>query len=1435
MTNLLFLDANSLGYAYQAAENSTALLDRYAAYAKSAGYELAVTDVVRDEILGDNVGKKDFVDWLFDKTKGNHVKIVNTDESLKLRDFLDKKDAGLPTGNYSKSNAGDRSIAESISKQQKAGGTARVFSDDGYFKNTQELRKFGLSDKIGMTTADMLNDAARTGVITPEEFAKFRDAYRSNVAPWKPNVNGKGSYSLKLDTFSTAEELSDVLSGKATVSSAYMPTLFKGLKVLGVAGLTYDIWTSTVEAADASTRGDRAGAGNIVARLAGRLYFGLKGGAIGAGYGAAIGASGGPVSLASAVVGGLVGGVMGAVGGDAAVDALWKAAEDTISLLHAGTPEAGVDTPLLQPSGKYYRGLIASGMPKEVADKLVRQMNAEYKERRLQQPNASVESLMESVIQDVRVNQAIEPEDEAGANVTVIRGAQYATTIINSDIGKIETINDIKTGKSVSSKLFDSQGRKASEIRLNPSGSSVEKFYDPVTGNVTVSVTRLADGGSLKQFFDSQGSIIGQQRHDGSNNLVFADVEKIRAAESEANSAVFKATKDRNHSGILEAMRQASTYRGLLDEFRLRVFEESIASAEADWQEVVGRAAAAKLGFELETVAKAEFERKRTRFAELKAEFKKEKTLLAEENARKKEEAAKQVAAQAEAEWKAAVGFNGEEKNKAVAQAKTEWNSVLKAAEKSEAGAKSVRTKNAALQLTNQARAASDAVVAAAKKTDAFVEAEAKYLAAERLAEQAKIELDAVIEATKPEAVAKAKAKYLAAHLEAVRAKGDKAVMDAKNRVAEQAKTEWFAIEKATQKPDAVVKAEEKYQAAQDRARKADNERQRALNNAKDSDAETKVQEKFKVANQLLAQAGDEWNAAVTAGKGSEVAARALERYRAAAEAKRQASADVEAARQAAYQARTESNSAKIIAVEAGMKLEAAVKAEADRQAAAQTPTNTAAKAEAERQAATKAEAGRQAAAKAEAERQAAAKAEAERQAAAKAEAERQAATKAEAGRQAAAKAEAERQAAAKADAERQAAAKAEAERQAAAKAEAGRQAAAKAERQAAAKADAERQAAAKAEAERQAAAKAEAERQAAAERIEAERRAAAERAERDRQAFEEARKAQEQQLQRHNERLRQEEQSRREQAERQRQWRLQQEREAEQRRQQAAADQARREAERERLTREAEQNLFENMRKQGAFSNLPSSPTIFRPPGRLEINVPYNPKVGITGNERWYYGGSRIRPVAFDLNDDARLEILPLSAVDRNSSGLEIVADGSTAHFDSDGNGILDNTAWIGPNDGILAIDLGESAASGPDGKISRPEEIAFSLWKSEEERVAELKAQGIDDTGRAVTDLEGLRFAFDTNRDNRLDSRDSRWGEFRIWQDFNQNGITDTGELSTLEAEGIAYLDLLPSEQGAQAFPDGSMITGTSSAKRIDGTSILVGDVALAYRPAS
>lgn len=82
-------------------------------------------------------------------------------------------------------------------------------------------------------------------------------------------------------------------------------------------------------------------------------------------------------------------------------------------------------------------------------------------------------------------------------------------------------------------------------------------------------------------------------------------------------------------------------------------------------------------------------------------------------------------------------------------------------------------------------------------------------------------------------------------------------------------------------------------------------------------------------------------------------------------------------------------------------------------------------------------------------------------------------------------------------------------------------------------------------------------------------------------------------------------------------------------------------------------------------------------------------------------------------------------------------------------------------------------------------------------------------------------------------LDSNDTPWNEFRVWQDANQNGITDAGELLTMEQAGIKLINLMPSSDGSKAFPAGSAITGTSTAEMSDGTKLLVGDVSLAYRP--
>ncbi|WP_017962934.1 beta strand repeat-containing protein [Rhizobium leguminosarum] len=178
--------------------------------------------------------------------------------------------------------------------------------------------------------------------------------------------------------------------------------------------------------------------------------------------------------------------------------------------------------------------------------------------------------------------------------------------------------------------------------------------------------------------------------------------------------------------------------------------------------------------------------------------------------------------------------------------------------------------------------------------------------------------------------------------------------------------------------------------------------------------------------------------------------------------------------------------------------------------------------------------------------------------------------------------------------------------------------------------------------------------------------------------------------------------------------------------------------------------------------------------------------------------------PVLLDLNGDGHIDLRPLDSL------------GSSVGFDWNGDGVAEETAWVGPQDGFLAIDLGADGAAGPDGKIDQARELAFSLW---------------DD--QSTSDLDGLRLAFDTNHDNVLDMNDDRWSEFRVWRDINQNGVSDAGELQTLTDAGIRLINLMPSRDGMQSFADGSIITGTSSYQTVDGSQHLVGDAVLVSRP--
>ncbi|WP_350335254.1 calcium-binding protein [Coralliovum pocilloporae] len=184
---------------------------------------------------------------------------------------------------------------------------------------------------------------------------------------------------------------------------------------------------------------------------------------------------------------------------------------------------------------------------------------------------------------------------------------------------------------------------------------------------------------------------------------------------------------------------------------------------------------------------------------------------------------------------------------------------------------------------------------------------------------------------------------------------------------------------------------------------------------------------------------------------------------------------------------------------------------------------------------------------------------------------------------------------------------------------------------------------------------------------------------------------------------------------------------------------------------------------------------------------------------------------------------------IDLDGDGLEILTtDQSPVYFDIDNDGFRERTAWVGPDDGLLVLDLAEDGSAGPDGQITRAEEIVLTELIS-----------------GALTDLDALKRGFDSNKDGVFDSKDARWSEFRIWKDENLNGVSDDGELLTLAEAEIQSIDLgnvdpeevdLDENGETEAAPlaifrDGSTIHGVAEVTRTDGTTVNAGDFGFAH----
>jgi Ca2+-binding RTX toxin-like protein len=138
---------------------------------------------------------------------------------------------------------------------------------------------------------------------------------------------------------------------------------------------------------------------------------------------------------------------------------------------------------------------------------------------------------------------------------------------------------------------------------------------------------------------------------------------------------------------------------------------------------------------------------------------------------------------------------------------------------------------------------------------------------------------------------------------------------------------------------------------------------------------------------------------------------------------------------------------------------------------------------------------------------------------------------------------------------------------------------------------------------------------------------------------------------------------------------------------------------------------------------------------------------------------------------------------LDLDGDGIEVSLSYS-ASFDYDGDGFLERTAWAAADDAFLVIDLNADGTRGAgDGQIDQRSELVLSDWGPEGATDLQALAEATDEDGNLL---------FDTNGDGVLDANDTSYGEFRVWQDLDQDGTVDDGELRTLAEAGISQINL-------------------------------------------
>ncbi|MCX4375867.1 MAG: hypothetical protein OSJ61_06810 [Lachnospiraceae bacterium] len=163
---------------------------------------------------------------------------------------------------------------------------------------------------------------------------------------------------------------------------------------------------------------------------------------------------------------------------------------------------------------------------------------------------------------------------------------------------------------------------------------------------------------------------------------------------------------------------------------------------------------------------------------------------------------------------------------------------------------------------------------------------------------------------------------------------------------------------------------------------------------------------------------------------------------------------------------------------------------------------------------------------------------------------------------------------------------------------------------------------------------------------------------------------------------------------------------------------------------------------------------------------------------------------------------------IDLGKKGIELTNVDGGVHFDLDKNGFAEKTAWIGTEDGFLALDRNGNEIIDDGGELFGDQvDLDGKLAASGFEALKQL-----DDNVNSETGEIG---------DGVIDKNDSRFSDLRVWIDANHNGKTDSGELKTLDELDITSISLNHTNKNVVDSQTGTIVTESSVVTFKDGST--------------